>query len=106
MGKSRIGIHTDSALLGMVIGGIVGVGIGLLVAPEQGQKMRRRVAYRLNHLVGRVADLIEKVNRMQEESEARINGAAVIAETQNQADAIMQDANNLLDELKRSQAPR
>jgi gas vesicle protein len=102
MSGSKNGSAVGSTLLGVVLGGVIGVGVGLLVAPEKGQKIRRRLAYQLNHIVRRITKLVEHVNHIHEESEARRTGAALVADVNQQAAQIMSDVDALMNEIKRN----
>ena len=92
----------SGAVVGVVFGTLLGVGIGLLIAPERGVEIRRRAAYHLENLAERLADLGVRVSRIQEESEARHSAAEVVAGAQRQADQIMRDANDLINEIRRT----
>lgn len=89
-------------IFGTLFGTVVGIGVGLLIAPERGVEIRRRAAYHLENLAQFLADLGARVNRIQEESEARHSAAEVVAGAQRQADQIMRDANDLIKEIRRT----
>lgn len=94
------------ALLGLLVGGVIGLGLGLLAAPEEGQRLRRRLAYRLDRLSDRVRTLVHELGPPGDESEARRSGAALVADVQKQADQIMHDVDALIDEMKRHETKR
>lgn len=102
MSESHEASGVSGAIFGALFGTLLGVGIGLLIAPERGVEIRRRVAYHLENLAEYLADLGVRVNRFQEESEARDSAAEVVAGAQRQADQIMQDANDLINEIRRT----
>ncbi|MEM1270033.1 MAG: YtxH domain-containing protein [Bacteroidota bacterium] len=95
---------SPNGLLGFLLGGLVGVGVGLLVAPERGQDVRRRMAYHVSALSNRIAELVEQMNRIEADSEARRQGEEIVAEATQRAEQIMQDANELLARLRRGEA--
>lgn len=102
MSESHEASGVSGAIFGTLFGALVGIGIGLLIAPERGVEIRRRAAYHLENLAQYLADLGDRVNRIQEESEARHSAAEVVAGAQRQADQIMQDANELINEIRRT----
>lgn len=87
---------------GALVGGAVGFTLGLLVAPEKGQKMRRRLIYQLEHLAEQVGEMIDqKISPEVVNSEARRNGDAVVAGAESEAQRILNDIEARLDELRR-----
>jgi gas vesicle protein len=87
--------------MGAVAGGAIGVAVGMLLAPERGERSRRRVAYQLDHMASRVGNFLDRWGQGQEYSEARESGAEVVGEAKARAEQILKDANTLLDEVKR-----
>ena len=82
---------------GLVIGGAVGFTMGLLLAPERGQRMRRRVIYQLEHLAEEVGTLVDHVmGPAIEEGEARRRGHAVVADAEAEAQNISQEIDTAL----------
>lgn len=102
MSESTEAGRLPGALFGVLFGALLGIGVGLLIAPERGVEIRRRAAYHLENLAECLADLGARVNRMQEDSEARHSAAEVVAGAQRQADQIMRDANDLINEIRRT----
>ena len=102
MSDSMEGGSFSSAALGALVGAIVGVGVGLLIAPERGDDFRRRVAYNLDRLAGQVADLGARMRSMQQSTDAQRSASELVAGAQQQADQIMRDANDLISEIKRA----
>ncbi|MCZ6756834.1 MAG: YtxH domain-containing protein [Bacteroidetes bacterium] len=88
---------------GAILGGIVGFGLGLLLAPEEGRRLRRKLAYQLDHLSEQVADLIEKTLSPESESEARRDGKALVDDAQEKAEKIRTDIDTLLGEMREGQ---
>ena len=104
MSESKEGVGFSGAVLSAIVGTIIGVGVGLLIAPERGDEFRRRVAYNLDNLAKYMADLGARVKSMHEESEAGRSAKELVKGAQQQADQIMQDANDLINEIKRAQS--
>lgn len=89
-----------ASVLGAVAGGLTGFGLGLLVAPDEGRKVRRRLAYLLDRWSHQVATLVEQLGSDEVQSSARDSGAALIADAREQAERILQDANSLMNEVQ------
>lgn len=91
---------TRVGLWSALAGGVAGFALGLLLAPERGQKARRRLAYQLEHLTEQVATWVQQVLDAKVESEARRTGDALVADAQARADHIRNDIDALLKELR------
>ena len=72
----------------------------MLVAPEDGKKIRRRLAYQLEHLSQQVGGYIDHLTQPAEESAARRRGDALVADARERADKIRQDIDALIGEVK------
>lgn len=92
---------------GAIIGGAAGFALGLLLAPEKGQKMRRRLVYQLEHLAEQFSEVLDQVVSPEViNSEARRNGDAVIADAEAKAQRIRDDIEALLGEVRRQEKPQ
>lgn len=85
---------------GTLLGGAAGFTLGLLLAPEEGRRLRRRLTYRLEHLSKQVSDLADQALSDKEESEARRTGDALVADAREQAQRIRSDIDLLLGEMR------
>ena len=85
---------------GVLLGGAAGFALGLLLAPEEGSKLRRRFSYRLESLGKQVGDLADQVLNPEVESAARQNSAAVVADARERAQRIRSDIDALLGEVR------
>ena len=92
-----------AAFWGALGGLLVGVGVGLLVAPEQGQRVRRRLAFQLDRLASRLNALLEPAPGM--ENEARRSGRSLVQGARAQAHEIMHEVDALIDEVRRGSSP-
>ena len=88
---------------GAILGGVAGFGLGLLLAPEEGKRLRRKLAYQLDHISEQVADLIEKSLSPESESEARRDGEALVDDAHEKAEKIRSDIDTLLGEMREGQ---
>jgi gas vesicle protein len=88
---------------GAILGAAAGFAVGLLLAPEEGTKIRRKIAYQLDHLSEQIADLIEKSLSPEEEGDARKDGQALVNEAQEKAERIRDDIDSLLGEIREGQ---
>ncbi|NBC18573.1 MAG: YtxH domain-containing protein [Bacteroidetes bacterium] len=90
-----------SGVLGLLLGGAAGFTLGLLVAPQEGQRLRRRLSYRLEHLGQQVAVMLDEVLSQEADNEARRTANALVADAQERAQRIRDDIDSLLGEIKR-----
>lgn len=104
MKKSASGHTLRVAILSALAGGMTGFTLGLLLAPERGQKARRRLAYQLENLAERTGRLVQELFVSEVTSEARRTGDALVADAQARADHIRNDIEALLDEIRAQEA--
>jgi gas vesicle protein len=86
---------------GTVTGGLVGFGLGLLVAPDEGQQLRRRLAFLLDRWTEQIGDLAERLRAGADESDARTTGAALVDDARRRAEQLLQEADALMEEVRR-----
>ena len=93
--------NSSRGLLGFLLGGAVGLAVGLLIAPEQGEKLRRKVAYRVKHLARDVEDLVDRLGQQQlDSSEAHRRGAEIVEETTLQAKQLQDEMETLMNNAR------
>ena len=91
---------------GALLGGAAGFALGLLVAPEEGRRTRRRLSYRLESLGQQVSDFADQMlHRVSESGDARRSGDAVVADAQVRAERIRSDIEALLGEVRQYGGP-
>jgi gas vesicle protein len=95
-----------ASLWGTVTGGLVGFGLGLLVAPDGGQHVRQRLAYLLDRWTRQVAYLVDRLQMDDAESDARATGAALVADARERAEQLLQEADKLMEEVRRDRPAR
>lgn len=91
---------------GIIAGGVAGFTVGLLLAPEEGQKLRRRVAYQLEHLANQLGQFVEQLSNRDGDSEARRTGDQLVEDAREKAQRIRDDIDALLGEVRSGSASR
>lgn len=91
----------SASIWGTVTGGLLGFGLGLLVAPDEGQQLRRRLAYLLDRWTEQVAVLAERLRDGESSNTARATGAALVADARQRAEQLLQEADALMEEVRR-----
>lgn len=89
---------------GALLGGAAGFLMGVLLAPEEGQTVRRRLVYQLEHLAEEVGEVFQRLARPHASGEARKTGDALVADARAQAQRIRDEIDALLGEMKRQGA--
>lgn len=87
--------------LGVLAGGAVGLTIGLLIAPDEGQKVRRRLMYQLENVTLRAGLFLEELMRSETQGEARRTGDALVEDAEVRARLIREEIDALLEEMQR-----
>jgi gas vesicle protein len=100
MKQYSIGSVARAGAWGTLIGGAAGFVLGVLLAPEEGQKVRRRVAYQLGHITRELGQYVEQLVYAEEDSEARRTGDALVADAREKAEKIRADIDALLGEIR------
>ena len=98
--KDSTGKTIRTGALGVLIGAAAGFALGVLFAPEEGKKLRRKLAYQLENLGSTVSDLIDRAISEPETSEARREADAMIRDANEKASVIRNDIDALLDEIR------
>ena len=90
-----------TGMLGALAGGALGLVTGLLVAPQEGKKMRRRLIYQFESAALRTGLFLEDWLRSETESgDARRTGDALVEDAEVRAKLIREDIDALLKELQ------
>ena len=94
-----------AGVFGVLIGGIAGCTLGLLIAPKEGKKIRRRVAYQLDKVTNQIGSIIDQTFRPLPGSPARQTGDAIVADAKAKAQRISEDIDALLGGVRKKVAP-
>jgi len=91
---------------GLVVGGATGLLVGLLLAPDEGRAVRRRVAYLLESWTDGLGSLVDRLGGDHDASEARTDAATVVSDAREQAARLLDEADALISEVRqRRSAP-
>ena len=99
----RLGDLVRASTWGALLGAAAGFALGILLAPEEGRKVRRRLVYQLEHLSEQLGSFVDGiVAPASSSSQAKREGADLVADAQERAERIQQDIDALLSEVKQS----
>ena len=101
MKEYSLGSLVRASIVGAVLGGGIGFSLGILLAPEEGQKVRRRLAYQLEHLSNQLGVLVDQLTTSEAPGDARVRGDALIANAKSKAQKIQDEIDALMGEARR-----
>jgi len=94
-----------SGIWGLLLGSAIGFLLGILFAPQEGKRVRRKVAYQLDNLGEKVADLVESaLSDVDEGSPARKAANDLVKDAKEKADVIRNDIDALLGEMRQQRS--
>lgn len=100
MKDNTLGRVVRAGLVGTFLGGVVGFATGLLLAPEKGSRLRRRISFRLESVSKQVSDLADEILTPETEGEAQRTRKAFEEDVRLRAERIGSDIDALLGEMK------
>ena len=95
MKSYSLGDFTRAIGWGALVGGGIGFALGILLAPEEGSRMRRRISYHMESLASQVGSLADQVTRGTEREKSTRHSEALVAEARERAHEI----NTRMDEI-------
>ncbi len=81
---------------GVLAGGTLGFTLGLLLAPNEGRQLRRRVQYLLDRWAGQVGQALDRLDPAADASLARQHADALVADAREQAARLLDEADALM----------
>ena len=106
MREYTLGSVIRAGALGAFLGGAAGFALGVILAPEKGQQLRRRLAYQLEHMAEQVGAILESTLVPEAPSEARRTGDALVEDARQRAETIRNDIDALIGEIRRQSPSR
>ena len=100
MKKYALGTMVRVGAWSTLFGGVVGLSLGMLLAPEAGRKTRLRLIYQLERLGLRVSDFADSLLAPGVESDARRTGNALVQDARTEARRIREEIDALLSEMR------
>lgn len=90
---------------GVLLGGAAGFALGMLLAPEEGRKLRRKLAFQLENVADQVGTMVDQLLSPEAAGEARRRGDALVADARQKAQRIRDDIDSLLGEVRQRRTP-
>ncbi|HRR10313.1 MAG TPA: YtxH domain-containing protein [Rhodothermales bacterium] len=90
----------SNGLLGFLVGGALGLAVGLLIAPEQGEKLRRKVAYRVKQGAQQISALLEAAKEEDMDSAARRDAQEVVEVTTTEAQQLLAEMDEVMNSAR------
>lgn len=86
-----------ASVYGLLVGGASGFALGLLLAPDEGHQLRRRVAYLFDRWAADLSGVLERLESPTgESSAARERADALVADAREQAARLLDEADALI----------
>ncbi len=86
-----------AAVWGIILGGGVGFALGMLLAPEEGQKLRRRLAFQLESVSDDIGRKLDGLSGPAQSSQARTKAESLVADVEERAQQIKREMDALLE---------
>ncbi len=90
---------------GLIAGVSAGFAVGLLLAPGEGRKLRRRLVYQLETLANRIGSVVEDFSSPEGDSEARRTGNRLVEDAEEEARRIRNEIDALLGDARGASSP-
>ena len=95
-----------AAVFGALVGAAGGFSLGLFLAPDEGRQLCRRVAYLLDHWADDLSSVVRRLDNDDSPaaSVARTKADALVADARVQAQALLSEADALIDAARQRRA--
>lgn len=100
-----LGNIVRTGVWGLIIGASAGFAAGLLLAPGEGQKLRRRLVYQLETLADRIGSVVEDFSGAELDNEARRTGNQVVEDAEEGARQIGDEIDVLMGNVRSASSP-
>ena len=89
----------------LIVGGAAGFVAGILLAPGEGRKLRRRLVYQLETMANRVGSVVEDFSGAERDSEARRTGDRLVEDAREESRRIRDEIDMLLGDARSAASP-
>ena len=93
----------SDAFISFLSGAAVGAVLGILYAPDSGKNTREKLSFKLDKYKTKLQDLIAEYTaeeKLEFTSVAKSEGAKVVKEAKNKAEALLGDVEELIGQIK------
>ena len=99
MKNDNVGTIARAIGMGVVVGAMTGFVAGLLVAPEEGTRLRRRISYHLEGVRKQLKEFMESSLGEEYDNEARRHGEELVTKVHERAQEISDNIDAVLEEV-------